>query len=137
MEGSLEDVEADELLHVGHETTDIIINNNNNNNDDEGHDGILPAKPITGDMALWLPRIATAGCLGLTYVRARQHVGLTGTSALAFPLFGTNAKERLFALYMAGNLTSPLMIWTLEELGRQSASGFGGWGLFGPDVVSL
>lgn len=92
----------------------------------------LPAWPITGEAARWLPRIATAGCLGLTYLRARQNVGLAGSSALAFPLFGTDPKEQLFALYMAGNLTSPLMIWTLEELGGHSMHG--GWTMFGNAV---
>lgn len=84
--------------------------------------GDLPARPFWSDEARWIPKLATVGCLGLTYWRARQNMGLKGTSALAFPLFGTDAKERLFALYMAGNLTSPLMIWTLEQLGAKKTN---------------
>lgn len=92
---------------------------NNNNHDSSG----LPARPIKGKAARWLPSIAAAGCLGLTYLRARQTLKLKGTAALAFPLFGSHAKERLFAMYMAGNLTSPLLIWTLEELGARGMQG--------------
>lgn len=85
--------------------------------------GLLPARPITGDAARWLPRAAAAGCLGLTYLASLQlNPGtLQGTSALAFPLFGTDPKERLFSMYMAANMASPLMIWTLEELGCRRA----------------
>lgn len=80
---------------------------------------VLPASPITGETACWLPKVAAAGCLGLTYLGALQNRGLKGSSALAFPLFGKDPKERLFSMYMAGNLASPLMTWTLEELGAR------------------
>lgn len=87
---------------------------------EDHHGSLLPARPIAGETARWLPRAAAAGCLGLTYLASLQLTpggGLQGTSALAFPLFGTDPKERLFALYTAANMASPLMIWTLEELG--------------------
>lgn len=92
---------------------------------EQDYHGLLPARPITGETARWLPRAAAAGCLGLTYL-ASLHGNpgtLQGTSALAFPLFGTDPKERLFSLYMAANMASPLMIWTLEELGCRQQAG--------------
>lgn len=74
----------------------------------------LPATPIRSRLALWVPRAATVGCLGLTFWGAQRSEGLHGVSALVFPFLGTSNKERWEASYLTWNLTSPFLIWIIE-----------------------
>lgn len=77
----------------------------------------LPARPIRGSLALWLPRAATVAGLGVTWLASRQQQQQPGANvvALALPFFGTgNPGERRVASYISWNLTSAFMIWTVE-----------------------
>lgn len=73
-----------------------------------------PAKPIEGRLAVWVPRAATIGCMGLTYWLASRNEGLRGVYALVFPLFGSDVTSRSQASYLVSNLISPVLIWTVE-----------------------
>lgn len=73
-----------------------------------------PAKPIEGQLAAWVPRAATMGCMGLTYWLASRNEGLRGVHALVYPFFGSDATSRSHASYLVTNLISPVLIWTVE-----------------------
>lgn len=73
-----------------------------------------PAKPIDGRLAVWIPRAATIGCMGLTYWLASRNEGLRGVHALVFPFFGSDVTSRSQASYLVSNLISPVLIWTVE-----------------------
>lgn len=88
-------------------------------NDDDINKNLLalPARPVRGSLALWLPRAATVAGLGVTWLASRQQQQQTGANvaALALPFFGTaNPRERRVASYISWNLTSAFMIWTVE-----------------------
>lgn len=74
----------------------------------------LPAQPIHGRLAIWGPRIATLGYLGLNLWQAQQIPGLQGAIGVAFPFFGTSLHDRVAASRMTLTLASPLLIWTVE-----------------------
>lgn len=74
----------------------------------------LPAKPIRGKLAIWVPRIATFGYLGLNIWRAQQVPGPHGVAGLAFYFFGTSRSDRHAARETTLMLASPLLIWTVE-----------------------
>lgn len=73
-----------------------------------------PAKPIEGRLAVWIPRAAAVGCMGLTYWLASRNKGLRGVHALVFPFFGSDVTSRSQASYLVSNLISPVLIWTVE-----------------------
>lgn len=73
-----------------------------------------PAKPVEGRLAVWIPKAATIGCLGLTYWLASRNEGLRGVHALVFPFFGSDVVSRSQASYLVSNLISPVLIWTIE-----------------------
>lgn len=74
----------------------------------------LSAEPIHGRLAIWGPRIATVGFLGLNLWRAQWAPGPHGIAGLTFALFGTSQWDRFAAKRMALTLASPLLIWTVE-----------------------
>lgn len=78
------------------------------------HADAPPAKPIEGRLAVWIPRAATIGCMGLTYWLASRNKGLRGVHALVFPFFGSDVTSRSQASYLVSNLISPILIWTVE-----------------------
>lgn len=73
-----------------------------------------PATPIEGKLAVWIPRAATIGCMGLTYWLASRNRGLRGVQALIFPFFGSDARSRSQGSYLVSTLISPVLIWTIE-----------------------
>ncbi|KUI64495.1 hypothetical protein VM1G_00049 [Cytospora mali] len=75
----------------------------------------LSSTPIRNKLAIWIPRVAATGCMGLTYWLGSQNDdGLKGVYALAFPFFGNDPASRLHASYLVSNLISPILIWTIE-----------------------
>lgn len=74
----------------------------------------LPATPLHGRLAVWAPRVATLGYLGLNLWRAQQIPGPHGVAGVTFPFFGTSPPDRLAAKSMTLTLASPLIIWTIE-----------------------
>lgn len=79
-------------------------------------DGMLPVMPIRSKAAMWVPRTATVGLLGLSLWRSQQYQGaLQGVAALASALFGSSPFDRHVATQTAFGLASPLLVWTVEE----------------------
>ena len=75
----------------------------------------IPSWPIQNELAVWMPRVAATGCMGLTYwFASRSDEGIKGVYALAFPFFGSDPAARLQASYLVFNLISPVLIWTIE-----------------------
>lgn len=74
----------------------------------------LPESPIHGRLAVWGPRVATLGYLGLNLWRAQQIPGPHGVAGVTFPFLGTSPLDRLAAKSMTLTLASPLMVWTIE-----------------------
>lgn len=74
----------------------------------------LPAEPLQGRLAIWAPRVATLGYLGLNLWRAQHVPGPHGVAGVTFPFFGTSSLDRSAARHMTLTLASPLMIWTIE-----------------------
>lgn len=74
----------------------------------------LPAEPVQGRLAIWGPRVATLGYLGLNLWRAQHIPRPHGVAGLTFPFFGTSPLDRSAARHMTLTLASPLMIWTIE-----------------------
>lgn len=53
--------------------------------------------------------------MALTYWLASQNnQEIKGVYALVFPYFGSDRASRLRASYLAANLISPILIWTIE-----------------------
>lgn len=73
-----------------------------------------PAEPIEGRLAVWTPRAATIGCMGLTYWLASRNKGPRGVMAVLFPLLGSDVASRSQASYLVTNLISPVLIWMVE-----------------------
>lgn len=71
-------------------------------------------KPVEGQLAVWIPRAATIGCMSLTYWLASRNDGLRGVHALLFPFFGSDVASRSQASYIVITLISPVLIWTVE-----------------------
>ncbi|POS74886.1 FAD binding domain-containing protein [Diaporthe helianthi] len=74
----------------------------------------LPAEPIEGQSAFWIPRAATDGALLAAWVFARQNDCLKGAQALTFTFLGSRGPGRIHATYLVANMISPMLIWTVE-----------------------